>query len=64
MDLITVDCTDLSNVNTGDTTTFWGEDAHGNILPTEEIALQANTIPYDLVSKIGGRVKYQYLASP
>lgn len=60
MDLITVDCTDLSNVNTGDMVTFWGEDAQGNTLQVEEIALQANTIPYDLVSKIGGRVKYRY----
>lgn len=64
MDLITVDCTDLINVNTGDTATFWGEDTHGNILTVEEIAQQANTIPYDLVSKIGGRVKYEYLSHP
>jgi len=60
MDLITVDCTDLSDVNTGDTVTFWGEDAQANTLAVEEIAQQANTIPYDLVSKIGGRVKYRY----
>ncbi len=60
MDLITVDCTDLSNVNTGDSVVFWGEDAQGNQLAVEEIVLQANTIPYDLVSKIGGRVKYSY----
>jgi len=60
MDLITVDCTDLSSVNIGDIVTFWGEDARGNTLPVEEIALQANTIPYDLVSKIGARVKYRY----
>lgn len=60
MDLITVDCTDLSNVNTGNIVTFWGEDEQGNTLAVEEIAMQANTIPYDLVSKIGGRVKYRY----
>jgi len=60
MDLITVDCTDLANVKTGDTVTFWGEDAQGNRLPVEEIAKQANTIPYDLVTKISGRVKYNY----
>jgi len=60
MDLITVDCTDLTNVKTGDTVTFWGEDAQGNRLPVEEIAKQANTIPYDLVTKISGRVKYNY----
>jgi len=60
MDLTTVDCTDLSDVNTGDTVTFWGEDAQGNWLAVEEIAAQANTIPYDLVSKVGARVKYRY----
>lgn len=60
MDLITVDCTDISDVNTGDMVTFWGEDVQGNTLAVEEIALQANTIPYDLVSKIGARVKYRY----
>lgn len=61
MDLITVDCTDLSSVNVGDLVTFWGEDEQGNHLPVEEIASLAGTIPYDLLSKIGGRVKYRYI---
>jgi len=60
MDLITVDCTDLNNVNTGDPVVFWGEDTQGNTLPVEEIASLAHTIPYDLVCKISGRVKYSY----
>lgn len=60
MDLVTIDCTDLNNINVGDNVVFWGEDERGNVLPVEEIAAQASTIPYDLVSKIGGRVKYQY----
>jgi len=60
MDLITVDCTDLQNVKIGDSAIFWGEDSAGNILPVEEIAKQANTIPYDLITKISGRVKYNY----
>jgi alanine racemase len=60
MDLITVDCTDLASVRTGDMATFWGEDEQGNRLSTEEVAEYAGTIPYDLVSKIGGRVKYNF----
>ena len=60
MDLINIDCTDLHKVNTGDTVTFWGEDAEGNKLAVEEVARHANTIPYDLVTKISGRVKYSY----
>jgi alanine racemase len=60
MDLITVDCTELHNAKTGDIVTFWGEDSAGNKLPVEEISRQANTIPYDLVTKVSGRVKYSY----
>lgn len=60
MDLITVDCSRLSHAKTGDTVTFWGEDKWGNHLPVEEIARQAQTIPYDIVTKISGRVKYSY----
>lgn len=60
MDLITIDCTHLQNIKAGDVVTFWGEDKSGNILPVEEIARHVQTIPYDLVTKISGRVKYSY----
>lgn len=60
MDLITIDCTQLQHIKTGNVVTFWGEDKSGNILPVEEIAQHAQTIPYDLVTKISGRVKYSY----
>ena len=57
MDLITIDVTDLPQTRTGDRVMFWGQDSNGNKLSVEEIAKCAGTIPYDLVSKIGGRVK-------
>jgi alanine racemase len=60
MDLITVDVTDLPQTRSGDKVIFWGEDAHGNRLPVEEIAQCAGTIPYTLVTQTGRRVHYQY----
>jgi len=55
MDLITVDCSQLKTINIGDTVTFWGEG-----LPVEEIAACAQTIPYDLVTKVTARVPREY----
>ncbi len=59
MDLITIDCTGF-NVAIGDSAIFWGEDSKGEKLAVEEIARQAQTIPYDLVTKVTGRVTRLY----
>jgi alanine racemase len=51
MDMITVDITDLEQVQTGHSVTLWG---HG--LPVEEVADWANTIPYELLCKVTPRI--------
>lgn len=51
MDMITVDLTDVSEVNIGDEVTLWGDD-----LPVEEIARYADTIPYTLLCGVTQRV--------
>ena len=63
MDLITVDVTDAATVNIGDHVILWGQT--GSItkkyhLPVEKVAKCADTIPYELMCSIYGRVNYQY----
>lgn len=52
MDMITVDLTDLSDVNVGDRVILWGRG-----LPLEEVAAWANCIPYELTCGVTARVK-------
>lgn len=52
MDMITVDITDLPNVQVGDLVTLWGDG-----LAIEEIAQYADTIPYTLVCGVTQRVE-------
>lgn len=47
MDMITVDVTDLNNVQPGDDVVLWGHD-----LPLEEIAACANTNGYELTTRM------------
>ncbi|TDG12112.1 alanine racemase [Seongchinamella unica] len=50
MDMITVDVTDLPEVNIGDEVVLWGED-----LPVGEVAAHANTIGYELTTRMPSR---------
>jgi alanine racemase len=50
MDMITVDVTDLDKVQIGDTVILWGEG-----LPTGEIAAHAQTIGYELTTRMPAR---------
>lgn len=52
MDMITVDVTDLPGVLIGDKVELWGKE-----LPVEIIAECANTINYELLTRISARVK-------
>ncbi|MDC2889552.1 alanine racemase [Psychrosphaera algicola] len=56
MDMITVDISELTNVNIGDSVVLWGEG-----LPAEEIAICASTISYTLFCGITRRVKRNYI---
>jgi alanine racemase len=51
MDMIAVDVTDLPPVSIGDRAELWGEH-----LAVEELALAANTIPYELMCGVSQRV--------
>ncbi|MFL0796433.1 MAG: alanine racemase [Cellvibrionaceae bacterium] len=55
MDMITVDVTDLEDVEIGDEVMLWGEG-----LPCEEIAGQVDTISYELLTRIPTRVSRMY----
>ena len=55
MDMIAVDVTALAEVAIQDTVTLWGEG-----LPVEQVAEAAQTIPYELVTKVTARVPYRY----
>lgn len=61
MDTIVVDVTHAENVTPGDTATLFGQDGH-EIITVEEMAQKAGTIPYDILSGIGGRVGREYTA--
>ena len=50
MDMITVDVTDLEEVQLGDEVVLWGSQ-----LPLSEIASAANTSGYELVTRMPGR---------
>ena len=54
MDMLTVDLTDCPEVRIGDRAVLWGRN-----LPIEEIALAADTIPYELSCRITRRVRYR-----
>ena len=54
MDMLTVDLTDLQNVQIGDRATLWGDD-----LPIIEVAQSSDTIPYQLLCNLN-RVPIKY----
>lgn len=51
MDMITIDVTDIANVNMGDTVELWGEHISIN-----EVAACAGTIDYELMTRVSQRV--------
>jgi alanine racemase len=53
MDMITVDLSRVESPQIGDMVTLWGQG-----LPVEEVALWADTIPYELVCRMTRRVRY------
>ena len=56
MDMISVDIgANEHNIKVGDRVTMWGPE-----LPVEEIAMCADTIPYELLCNITPRVSYEY----
>jgi alanine racemase len=56
MDLISVDVTDLDNVQIGDTALLWGK-----ALSANEVAIWAGTIGYELVTRMPRRVTRHFL---
>ncbi|MDQ7048788.1 MAG: alanine racemase C-terminal domain-containing protein [Enterobacterales bacterium] len=56
MDLISVDVSDISQVQIGDKVELWGENLSAN-----RVAEYADTIGYDLITGISQRVKRIYL---
>jgi len=55
MDMIAVDVTDLPSVKVGDPVVLWGDG-----LPAEEVAVHAETIPYELLCGVSQRVEHEF----
>jgi alanine racemase len=51
MDQTMIDVTDVAGAAVGDEVVLWG-----GPLPVEEVAIQAETIPYELLTRVGARV--------
>lgn len=56
MDMITVDVSDIANVELGDTVELWGEN-----LPIETVADYMETIHYELLTRVSARVPKTYI---
>ena len=56
MDMLVVNISDIKDVELGDEAILWGND----LLPVEQVAQQAKTIPYELVCQLNQRVKRTY----
>lgn len=55
MDYTTLDLTDVPMARVGDTVTIIGRDGEA-MMPVEEVALAASTIPYDVLCGLGRRI--------
>lgn len=60
MDMMTVDITDVPDVKVGAKVTLIGSDGHESVT-VEELAKQADTIPYEILTGIGARVERTYI---
>lgn len=56
MDMITIDLSTVDNAAIGDEVILWG----GAAVAVEDVAQQANTIPYELLCQVSERVKRVY----
>lgn len=57
MDQLLVDVTEVApNAQAGEIVTAWGVDESGVLLPVEEVAEKANTIAYEMLTGVAGRV--------
>jgi alanine racemase len=56
MDMITVDITDLPAAGIGSDVTLWGCAANGAVLAIDEVAIQAQTVGYELMCALAQRV--------
>ncbi len=55
MDVMMVDVTDLEEVSVGAPAILWGNGDSAS-LPVDEVAAACNTIPYELLARLGKRV--------
>lgn len=60
MDMMAINISRVPSVKIGDPVLIWGKDDCCQ-LPIEEVAANANTIPYVLLCQITSRVHYQYV---
>jgi alanine racemase len=62
MDMLTVDVTDIAEVGPGDEVVFLGRggDAHWQTIDAREMASWIQTIPYEVLCRLGARVERQY----
>ncbi len=56
MDMITVDLSGLPQAGVGSMVTLWGRAANGVVLPIDEVAIQAQTVGYELMCALAQRV--------
>lgn len=59
MDMLTVDLTDLPLAHAGSEVTLWGQAANGAVLSIDEVAQCAQTVGYELMCGLAGRVPVQ-----
>lgn len=62
MDLIMIDLTEIPEARLNDEVLIFGKEEQG-IVRVEALAESANTIPYELFTRIGARVKREYISS-
>jgi alanine racemase len=56
MDMLTVDLTPLPQAGEGSEVTLWGRASNGVVLPIDEVAVQAQTVGYELMCALAQRV--------
>jgi alanine racemase len=62
MDLVTIDVTEIPDAHTGDEVVLLGRQGEQEI-PAEELAVLLNTISYEILCAVGGRVPRVWIES-
>lgn len=57
MDFMMVDITDIPMANIGDAVLIFGEDEYGHYLSPEDLAMQGDSIVYELITCLGPRIQ-------